>query len=387
MYDRFLKTVGECGRLVVYDRPGIGSSDPFDPERDWLEQMSDASVAVMDAAGVDAAWLIGAALVQFAVTIRTHPSRVLGAVLVNSAPRQRFTELLQSSVGRDRSPAVDLVPSRADDAQLGSWLRRADRLGASASDRAEFMSAQRQSHERFVAAPRPVVDGPPIRLIRRRESMGPEDLAWWTGIYPDAEVVTIEGADSGMLGLDAGLVAELAAGFISGRPAAPSVERHLVAVLFTDLVDSTPTALARGDAVWRSLLDRYERTLRQSVQRHHGALIKHTGDGAVATFPSGSQALAASLELRSATRELGLEGRTGVHVGEVERRGEDIGGIAVNLTARVMGEAEPGDVLVTASVNDTTQGGRFTFSDLGARTLKGIDRPCRIFRVEHRAPR
>jgi class 3 adenylate cyclase len=153
----------------------------------------------------------------------------------------------------------------------------------------------------------------------------------------------------------------------------------LVGVLFTDLVDSTPAAAASGDAVWRSTLDRYEASLQRTIQRHHGTLVKHTGDGALATFPTGSEALHAASELRSTTRDLGLEGRTGIHVGEVEQRGEDIGGIAVHLAARVMGQAEPGEIIVTSALEQATIGARFQFDDLGTRMLKGLDRPWQLF--------
>jgi len=381
MYDRFLRTLGRCGRLVVYDRPGIGASDPFDRKRDWLEQMSDASLAVLDAVGADAGWLVGSSLNQFAWTIRAHPDRVLGAVLINPISRGQMERVIRSSVERQRNPTMK-APSRADDPGLVEWLRRANRLGASATDMAAFMSAQKAAQDRFIAEAQPILNGPPTLLIRRRDAMSLTELDWWTNIFRDAEVVTIEGADSGMLGLDSGLIAELAAGFISGESIELPVERKLLAVLFTDLVDSTPTAAASGDAVWRSQLDRYEASLHRTIQRHHGLVIKHTGDGALATFPSGSEAIAAAVELRSTTRDLGMEARTGIHVGEVEQRGADIGGIAVNLAARVMGEAGPGDIVVTSTVEQAGFGGRFEFVDLGTRSLKGIDRPWRLYTID-----
>lgn len=381
MYDRFLRTLGRCGRLVVYDRPGIGASDPFDRERDWLEQMSDASLAVLDAVGADAGWFVGASLNQFASTIRAHPDRVLGAVLINPVSRGQLERVIRSSVERQRNPTL-VAPSRADDPGLTEWLRRANRLGASATDMAAFMTAQQAAQDHFIAEAHPIVDGPPTMLIRRRDAMSLVELDWWKNIFRDAEVVTIEGADSGVLGLDAGLIAELAAGFISGASIEHPVERQLLAVLFTDLVDSTLTAAASGDAVWKSQLDRYEASLHRTIQRHHGVVVKHTGDGALATFPSGSEAIAAAVELRSATRDHGMEGRAGIHVGEVEQRGDDIGGIAVNLAARVMGEAGPGEIVVTSTVEQASLGGRFEFDDLGTRPLKGIDRPWHLYTVE-----
>jgi class 3 adenylate cyclase len=218
-------------------------------------------------------------------------------------------------------------------------------------------------------------------LLRRRDASDIADQQWWNRIFPEAECVTIEGADHEINALDAGLIAEMMAGFITGTPIETPIERQLVAVLFTDLVDSTPAAAASGDALWRSTLDRYEAALQRTIQRHHGTVVKHTGDGALATFASGTQAIAAAVELRSATRDLGLEARTGIHLGEVEQRGDDIGGIAVHLAARVMGEAGPGDIVVSPGVTYTTLGGRYLFDDLGPRTLKGIEQPLNLFAV------
>jgi class 3 adenylate cyclase len=274
---------------------------------------------------------------------------------------------------------VDPFSSRAGDPAFAEWIERANRLGSSATDRAVFMSLQRIALDRFFADPQPVADGPPTLLIRRRGAMSLDELDRWTTVFPGAECVTIEGTDSGVMALDAGLVAELAAGFITGAPVEASTERRLMAVLFTDLVESTPIAATVGDAVWRSTLDRYEASVHATVQRHHGTVVKRTGDGALVTFPSGSEAIAAAVELRSTTRDLGLEGRTGIHVGEIEQRDDDIGGIAVHLAARVMGEAEPGEIIVTPTVVQACLGGRHRFSERGPRVLKGIEHPWELF--------
>ena len=273
-------------------------------------------------------------------------------------------------------------PDRADDPAHWAWLQRARRMGASGAGSRDFLEAFTKSARRAFTEIGPIPDAPPVLLLRRRDARDIIHQQWWNRIFPDAECVTIEGAAGAIAALDAGLVAELMVEFITGeRMAAPS-QRSLVAVLFTDLVDSTPTAAARGDAVWRSTLDRYEASLRRTIERHHGTVVKHTGDGALATFPSGSEAIAAAVELRSATRDLGLEGRTGVHVGEVEQRDDDIGGIAVNLAARVMGEAGPGEILASSAVTQTALGSRFRFEDLGPRTLKGIEEPWQLFIID-----
>jgi class 3 adenylate cyclase len=391
MYDRFVRTLASPGRLVLYDDLGVGSSDGIDPGRDDFGERIEAYLAVLDAVEADAAWLVGNNLPLLTEIIRADPGRVSGAVLLNQISRRQFNK--QIGLGADRrrrtavERAVDIYPSRADDPAFLEWLERTRRLAATNAEGAARMDQNRKAVERFIAEAQPVADAPPVMLIRRREAMSPAEMEWWNGIFPDAECVTIEGADQEVPGLDAGLLAELAVGFITGTPVEAPTQRSLVAVLFTDLVDSTPAAVASGDGVWRSTLDRYEAAVHRTIHRHHGTVVKHTGDGALATFPSGSEAIDAAVELRNTTRDLGLDGRTGIHVGEVEQRGDDISGIAVNLAARVMGEADPGGIVATAAVNDTTQGGRHSFGDIGPRSLKGIDRPCHLFTVEPLAAR
>ena len=145
-------------------------------------------------------------------------------------------------------------------------------------------------------------------------------------------------------------------------------------------------AAERGDSAWRSTLDRYDEAVRGVVGRHHGTVVKHTGDGVLATFASGTEAVEAAISIRSATADLGLEGRAGIHVGEVELREDDIGGIAVHLAARVMGEAGPGQIVVTSTVAESTLGGVHRFDELGERSLKGIARPWRLFALSDERP-
>jgi len=388
MYDRFLRTLGSSGRVVVYDRPGTGSSDPLDPDGDWFGQNIDAYCAVLDALGTQAAWLVGSTLAITAETIRARPERVLGAVLINPVSAEHWRRVVGLLADGQRTSPSEMAklhtPSRADDPAFAEWLERANRLGRSRSGSVDHATANRQAVRSFSAEARPVVNGPPMLLIRRRDGMTSETFEFFARIFPDAEHVTIEGADFGEMAADSGLVAELAVEFITGVPVEASVERTLMAVLFTDLVGSTSTAVSMGDTAWRSTLDRYEATLQRTIQRHHGTVVKQTGDGALATFRSGSEAVAAALDLRHTTRELGLDGRTGVHLGEIERRDDDISGIAVNLAARIMGEAAPGEIIVSSSVEQTTVGGRFHFHECGSRTLKGIERPWTLFAVDLR---
>jgi len=148
--------------------------------------------------------------------------------------------------------------------------------------------------------------------------------------------------------------------------------RVLTAVLFTDIVGSTDTAARLGDRRWRELLDHYDAMVAAEVERFRGRSIKTTGDGALATFDGPAGAIRCASALRDSARTLDLQLRQGIHIGEVERRGSDIGGIAVNLAARVQATAEPDEVLVTRTVADLVAGSGIEFQDRGEHELRGI---------------
>ena len=389
MYARMLQTLAASGRLILFDKPGLGASDPFDEHRDYLDQLTQAYLAVIDKLEVEAAWLFGGGGLPTAclaaMLARHHPDRLLGAVLVDPIGRGPMDIKSRDALERDR-PDVErtLLPSRAEDQVYRSWSDRAGRLGASASAAQAYWDALRASASAFLRQAQPIESAPPVLLVHRRQGLPVAHVEWWAQIFPDADTVTIEGADRLLQGLDAGLVAEEAVAFITGRTPIGSVERALVAVWFTDLVDSTPQAAATGDAAWRSTLDRYELLLRRSVERHRGTVVKYTGDGALATFTSTTMALQAAYDLQNIARELGLQARTGLHVGEVEVRGSDIGGIAVHLAARVMDQAGPDEVVVSSTAVNSSLGNGFSFNPLGSHPLKGIGGEWDLFALPAR---
>jgi len=158
------------------------------------------------------------------------------------------------------------------------------------------------------------------------------------------------------------------------------VQRQLVTVLFTDIVDSTRTARTAGDAAWRRRLNRFEGDAGIIISSQRGNVIKTTGDGLVATFDGPGRAVEASVAVRDHARGLGLELRSGLHTGEVERRGEDISGLAVNLASRVQGVADPGEIVVTRTVVDLTIGSSFSYESRPVdEDLKGFDRSFALF--------
>jgi class 3 adenylate cyclase len=164
--------------------------------------------------------------------------------------------------------------------------------------------------------------------------------------------------------------------------AAPSEQRHLVTVLFSDIVDSTRTASEAGDEVWRRRLHRFETDASIIIQRRRGSVVKTTGDGVLATFDGPGRAVEASREVRNYARSLGLELRSGLHTGEIERRADDISGLAVNLAARVQSVADPGEIVVTRTVVDLTIGSGIEYEQRSTdQELKGFDRTFALFTV------
>jgi class 3 adenylate cyclase len=164
-------------------------------------------------------------------------------------------------------------------------------------------------------------------------------------------------------------------------PAGDQGERALATVLFTDIVSSTERAREVGDRRWAELLDLHDRLTRELVAELHGRLVKSTGDGILALFDRPGRGIRCATALRDRLRGSGVEIRAGVHTGEVQLRGDDVGGIAVHFAARVMAAAAPGEVLVSGTVHDLVAGSDYVLEDRGAHALKGIGGEWRLFAV------
>lgn len=164
-----------------------------------------------------------------------------------------------------------------------------------------------------------------------------------------------------------------------GRPT--SRNRVVATMLFTDIVDSTKMASQLGDSLWKQRLSEHNRAVRRQFERFNGREIVTTGDGFLAVFDSAGAALLCALAARDATSELGLEIRAGVHTGEVEILPDDVRGIAVHATARIMNAAHPSEVLASDVTRALAQGMAVVFNHRGPHELKGIDKPLELFAV------
>jgi DNA-binding NarL/FixJ family response regulator len=167
----------------------------------------------------------------------------------------------------------------------------------------------------------------------------------------------------------------------SSLPAASGADRVLATVMFSDIVSSTERAASIGDRRWRHVLDRHDALVRAELARHGGREVKTTGDGFLALFDAPARAIRCAVAIREALRAEGVEIRIGMHSGEVELRDDDVGGIAVNLGARVATTARPGEVVVSSTVRDLVAGSGLAFDDRGEHALKGVPERWRLFAV------
>ena len=167
--------------------------------------------------------------------------------------------------------------------------------------------------------------------------------------------------------------------FITGARTPPDDDRVLATILFTDIVSSTELAARLGDGAWIGALDRYDTVVDRQLERFRGRTVKTTGDGTLAVFDGPARAVRCAQAIRDGVSRLGLDLRAGVHTGEIELRGEDIGGIAVHIGQRVSAIAEAGEILVSSTVKDLVAGSGIEFVDRGHHRLKGVPDEWRIF--------
>jgi class 3 adenylate cyclase len=199
---------------------------------------------------------------------------------------------------------------------------------------------------------------------------------------PGAKYVELPGNDHSPSVGDADAILDEIEEFLTGVRPAPEPDRVLATVLFTDIVGSTQQAAELGDHRWRDLLDSYYGLARRELDRFRGREVKTTGDGVFATFDGPARGIRCACAISDAARPLGIETRAGLHTGECEIMGEDIGGIAVHIGARVAAQAASGEVLVSSTVKDLVAGSGLRFEDRGVHALKGVPEEWRLFAVE-----
>jgi class 3 adenylate cyclase len=262
------------------------------------------------------------------------------------------------------------APSRADDPEARAFFARMERASASPGMLGQLAQMFFQTDVRDVVPsvhiPALIIHSTHDRLVNVRNGR------WLAEHLPNARMVELDGDDHLPWYEHPDEILGEVQEFLTGARAVPEPDRVLATVLFTDIVDSTRTAAALGDQRWREVLDGHERTVRSSLGRFGGREVKSTGDGFLATFDGPGRAIRCAEEITSGVAPLGIRIRAGIHTGECELMGDDIGGIAVHIAARVSALAGADEVLVSRTVKDLVAGSGIAFADRGEHELKGV---------------
>ena len=228
----------------------------------------------------------------------------------------------------------------------------------------------------------PSVHVPTLVLHRERDRLvNVRNGRWLAEHLPNARLVELPGDDHLMWYEDVDRTLGEIEEFLTGARHAAEPERMLATVLFTDIVDSTRTAAELGDQRWREVLEGHQRVVRDALPSFNGREVKSIGDGFLATFDGPGRAIRCARAILGASDPLGIRVRAGLHTGECEVMGDDIGGIAVHIAARVSALAGPDEVLVSRTVKDLVAGSGIEFSDRGVHSLKGIPDTWQLYAV------
>jgi class 3 adenylate cyclase len=384
------------GRLILFDSRGTGLSDRM-LDAYTLEQEARDALAVLDAVGSERAalltyavgGLVGAmlaadcperigALIMYASVARTSWAPDYDWAMTKEE-REALTESNVATWGETNSPAMSMwAPSMVEDRALATWFARMQRLAASPGEARIISKAMVDLDVRDVL---PRIRVPTLVMHR------PAELVWNVrhSLYlaehiPGARYVELEGTDSFPFIGDSDAIVEEIEEFLTGGRSGVEPARGLLTVMFTDIVDATARAARSGDGRWRDLLAEHDAQVREQLARFGGREVKTVGDGFLATFGGPpSRALRCALAITDAMDNLGIEIRIGVHTGECELIGEDVGGMAVHIAARIGALAGASEVLVSGTVFGTVVGGPFEFEERGFHELKGVPNRWPLF--------
>jgi class 3 adenylate cyclase len=390
---RFIGRLRGLGTLLMTDRRGVGHSDPLPYDDYSPDDVAADLIAVLDAAGADRVSIVaGFDMGHGAIALAaSHPERVERLVLANTfadgpSVSKAFVELreFQTAVdegfdGTDLDVVAAVAPSVAHDLRFRTWFDAAGRRGASPATAlaltTSVFSTDITDRLSSIAVPVLVLNRVDNRIVPVGAGRAMADA------IPGAEFRELPGGDHLLFSGDVDPLLDAIESFVAGAVGG-SGHRSLATVLFTDLVSSTESAARLGDKRWRELLDVHDSTALRIVRRHGGEVVKSTGDGLLALFDTPGSAIRAARDLQADLAPLGLAVRAGIHTGEVERRGNDVGGIAVHVAARVQSLAGAGEIVVSAVIPALTSGSGFTFDDLGDHQLKGVPGDWRLYRAD-----
>ena len=385
---RYYERLASFCRLIMFDKRGTGLSDRVAVAT--LEERLDDLRAVLDDVGSQRAAVFGSSEGGALSTLftTTYPERVSALVLYGAFPRMAWAQDYPEGIpeemcaeaiqrfeehwGRGEEggmPLYLLAPDRAEDPAWRKAHGRWERLSASPGAARALSQMIFQIDVRHLLSAIRV----PTLVVHRAEDITHAVGSRYMGAHiPGAKVVELPGNTYFPYLGDQDAILDEIEEFLTGVRPLPVPDRALATVLFTDIVSSTERAAALGDDAWTRTLDRHDALVAREVERQRGRRINTTGDGILATFDGPARAVRCAQSVCEVVRSLGIEVRAGLHTGEIELRGTDIGGIAVHIGQRVSTLAGPGEVLVSSTVKDLVAGSGIAFADRGSHVLKGV---------------
>lgn len=398
---RFLRALSRNRRLILMDARGQGCSERGSPYDVWpLETLMQDTLAVLDCVDSDKAFLLGTDLTgavscMFAAT---YPDRTSGLVLYESAANYLWSEetpwewteeqfaALEPELrqwGSDEAALNDVRirdPSLVSDQEYLSWWRR---LQAGTCTPGYAVAMNRKYMRTDIRSIVDTIHVPALVLYRQGTGIDwGQSARFLAERIPGARSHLLPGRDASLWAGDAAAVID-AINVFTGRvrEEVQELERVLATVLFTDIVGSTEKLAALGNAGWRELVERHHARVRTLLERFRGTEVDTAGDGFFASFDGPARAIRCAQAISEEVKALEIEIRAGVHTGECELIDGKVGGMAVNIGARVAAVAQPSEVLVSQTVKDLVAGAGLEFDDRGEHELKGVDGPWRLWRV------
>jgi class 3 adenylate cyclase len=382
--EQLLGRLGQFARVVCYDRRDSGLSDSVKDDLTLEAHAADA-LAVIDAAGLQRPVLFGSLDGARALTLlaATRPERVGGLIALSPTVRgaaasnpelaSQGVDVVNVGVDLDNYPGefgAFLAPGwRADPTR---WDKLTRYLQACVTPgQTERLVRLMMSSD--IGAVLPLIQTPTLVLHPRDQKFVPaEAVRGFSELVPGARFREMPGDAGIIFALDVGLLADEIEEFVTGRAPAPATNRVLATVLFTDLVDSTRRAAQSGDQAWSELIRRHLDQAQAAVAAQGGETIDTTGDGLLALFTGPGEGVRCAQQVIGDAGELGLEVRSGIHTGEVERSPDGVAGLAVHLAARIMALGGASEILVSGTVRDLVIGSELTFAESGEHELKGV---------------
>jgi class 3 adenylate cyclase len=396
---RYFDRLGAMGRVFLIDKRGSGVSDgPMRGYIDPVEDSLDDIRTVLDTNDSKEAVLIGDTEggMLACILAATYPERFPTLILVNSYARmaraddypigapphviESLREGWKTSYGMTADALELTSPTAAADPRFRAWWPWFQRQAMAPSVGRMAITWIEETDVRSVL---PSIQAQTLVIHRRDALYHRLPFGQYLSEHiPGAELQIVSGADTFPFHAgDSSETLDAIETFITGRTGSLKTNRMLATVMFSDIVGSTSLASKSGDDRWLDARAEHDRIVRLQLNRFQGREVKTTGDGFVATFEGPMRAIQCAQMMVNELKKIGLEVRIGIHTGEIEIRGDDIGGLGVHIAARVMGAAEDGGILASSTVKDLVIGSNMEFRECGSFELKGLPGSWNLYEV------